>query len=245
MSSIRFSIVLFSAITLTVAAQDQQQPVAKTPGSNELRRFSIGGLLSFNIFSYMQATTRENTISDTTTFKSTSENLSSRATIGPILQMTFASRWAVAAGISYRKGGYRLTNDTTVSSKVSTVKERTDFRSWEVPILVRRFSKAHDDEGFRWFYQAGVAARFINRISSETSTTAQDGTVTCCDTKASVPRQSNILGFVAGAGITARDQFGIRVTPEIRYTRWMDRNWDSFTARSRRDQAEIAIGFQF
>ena len=245
MSSIRFSIVLFSATTTIAAAQAQQQPAAKTPTSNELRRFSIGGVVSFNIFSYIQSSTRENTISDTTTFKSTSENLSRRATIGPILQITIANRWAVATGVSYRKGGYRLTNDTTVSSKVSTVKERTDFRSWEVPVLVRRFSKSHDEPGFRWFYQAGVAARFINRISTETSNTAQDGTVTCCDTRAAVPRQRNVLGFVAGAGITARDQFGIRVTPEFRYMRWMDRNWDSYTARSGRDQAEIAIGFQF
>jgi hypothetical protein len=243
MSSVRATAVLFVVLfPLIASGQDQQTQPTST---GQMRRFSIGGVLSFNVFRLMEAKTVDTTVTDTVTFKSTSENLSSRASIGPILQVTLASRWGIATGISYRKGGYRLTNETTSSSKTSTIRERTDFRSWEVPVLVRRFSKNHDEDGFRWFYQGGVATRFINRISTERETTATDGTVTCCDEKAAVPLQNNILGIVAGVGVTARDQFGIRVTPEIRYTRWLDRHWDNFTARSRRDQAEIVIAFQF
>jgi hypothetical protein len=243
MSFVRTRAVLFVVLCPLIASgQDQQtQP---TP-TGHLRRFSIGGFLSFNVFGYIEAKTADTTLTDTASFKATSENLSSRASIGPILQVTLASRWGVATGINFRKGGYRLTSETTSNSKVSTVKERTDFRSWEVPVLVRRFSKDHDEDGFRWFYQGGIASRFINRVSTERENTAADGTVTCCDEKSAVPKQRNILGIVAGVGITARDQFGIRVTPEIRYTRWMDRHWDNFTARSRRDQAEIVIAFQF
>ncbi len=258
----RFLIVAAAAAHALAFAQQQPQqqeppaPAADTSNRKVLkvfRRFTIGGAVSFQGLTFMEKGSTETTLSTSTTFKSTSENLGNRFGFGPILEFDFAKRWGIASGLGFRTGDYRLTNDTTVSTtvssvtttKVTTVKERTSFHSWEVPLLVRRFSKEHDEAGFRWFYQAGLASRRITHIRTERSTTTPDSKVACCDESPAAPHHGTALGVVAGAGLRSRDQFGIRVTPEIRYTRWMQRNWDELTARSKRDQVELVLGFTF
>ena len=46
---------------------------------------------------------------------------------------------------------------------------------------------------------------------------------------------------MAGAGVQVADAFGIKVVPEVRYTRWMSPIFDALTTHTQ--QNEVAAGF--
>jgi hypothetical protein len=53
------------------------------------------------------------------------------------------------------------------------------------------------------------------------------------------------IGATAGAGLIAKDDFGIIVSPEVRYTRWMGDTFGSNTLGTQRNQLEITVSFGF
>ena len=57
--------------------------------------------------------------------------------------------------------------------------------------------------------------------------------------------RKNILGVTAGFGGQLIDPVGIRVIPEVRYTRWFGATFDSPPTLSRRDQLEFMISISF
>jgi len=219
-----------------------------------IKLLNLGVAVSYYPISYLENKTRDTTLSDTTTFSSKNESLAGRLGLSPEVHAHFLGRWGLASGVHFRGGDFRLTNTTTITTtagtttttKTSSTKERTSFRSLEVPFLVRRFNMQHNETGgLRWFYQGGVSMRHVYGVRSERSSTATDGTVTCCNETPAVPRRVNTVGFTTGAGLTSRDGFGIRVTPEIRYTRWFGGPWDNLAARTSRNQLELMVGFYF
>jgi hypothetical protein len=50
---------------------------------------------------------------------------------------------------------------------------------------------------------------------------------------------------VAGMGLRLVDDFNIKLSPELRYTRWMGATFDSESTRSRRNQLEVGIALTF
>ena len=90
----------------------------------------------------------------------------------------------------------------------------------------------------------GPAFRQVNQIT--TSLTTRRGTETlCCDATPRVPANNWSKGFSAGSGGQFRDDFGITVSPQVRYTRWMDRPFDNLSTRTMVNQVEgmVSIGF--
>jgi hypothetical protein len=53
------------------------------------------------------------------------------------------------------------------------------------------------------------------------------------------------LGVTAGFGAQLIDPLGVRVIPEVRYTRWLGLNFDVPAAHSRRDQIEFVFSLAF
>lgn len=94
---------------------------------------------------------------------------------------------------------------------------------WELPLLVKyRFP----GRGLRPFADIGAS---YNRV-----------------TKIAELRHRSTVGFVAGAGVEAR--IGVlHIAPEIRLTRWADRNFGVHDARLRSNltQSELLVGFTF
>jgi hypothetical protein len=48
-----------------------------------------------------------------------------------------------------------------------------------------------------------------------------------------------------GAGVQLIDPVGIRVVPEVRYTRWLNPLIDDYTAHSQRNQVEGSLSLTF
>ena len=59
------------------------------------------------------------------------------------------------------------------------------------------------------------------------------------------PKNRTVFGYTAGLGILAIDPVGIRVIPEVRYTRWTADAFNSFSTISARNQLEAGISLSF
>ena len=179
---------------------------------------------------------------------------SSRWGGGVIVQFAVTSRWAVALGGNYRRGGYTMTTDTATGvdnpatggdeRKHTTVSEDTRATFWDVPLLVRRYSKSHTKPGFRYFYEAGGTARFATNVRTSAEVTDPSGNVTCC-TASPAPFKKMVPGATAGIGFQYVDDFGIRAVPEVRYTRWFGSTFATNGAQSNRDQVEVVLSITF
>jgi hypothetical protein len=59
------------------------------------------------------------------------------------------------------------------------------------------------------------------------------------------PYKRTVLGVTAGFGGQFIDPLGVRVIPEVRYTRWLGLNFDVPAMSSRRDQIEFVFSLAF
>jgi hypothetical protein len=173
---------------------------------------------------------------------------------GATLQIALTNRLALNASGLIRKSGFILSttnligfdNPNTVNDERAGIFGREDTRVayLDFPLLVRRYNIDRQEYGNRWFVEAGPSLRRVWKVRSSRQT-EQGGTTTCCDTTPASPRKSNLFGATVGVGFQLIDDFGIRVVPGVRYTRWFGSAFDTLGARDRRDQIEIHLSLGF
>ena len=181
------------------------------------------------------------------TNSTTGETISSSAANGQVgggINLNFrvyGNWWLNASGI-YRFTGYD-TNDSLNDTNSTYYLERTRARYFDFPLLLR-----YAGPRFRWskysFYEGGGAIREAASISTATAAENYLGYF-CCASPSTTNIRRRIEGVVVGTGVVGRDEFGIKVAPEVRYVRWMDDTFRSPTVGSQRDQLEIAITFGY
>jgi hypothetical protein len=93
--------------------------------------------------------------------------------------------------------------------------------------------------------EGGAAIRRVSRVSTATDTTINDGTLSCCDNTPAPVARRQVRGLVAGAGLQFIDPVGVRVVPEVRYTRWTGTPFDSPSLSIQRNQIEAVISLTF
>lgn len=182
------------------------------------------------------------TVSNSTTgetFSATPAN--GIAGAGLSVNARIAGQFWLNFGLTYRFAGYDLT-DATNDSDYDVYVYRTRARYYDLPLLVR-----YSGPKYRWskysFYELGGAWR--HATEKTTTASANDSGYTCCAPAITAPFYSNTEGVVVGTGLIGRDPFGIIVSPEVRYTRWMGNTFHSSTVASQRDQLEITVSFGF
>jgi hypothetical protein len=178
---------------------------------------------------------------------------SSRIGYGLITQIAVTDRFAVSFAGILRRVGY--TFDTTVTTNKPTVvngvvttvttstinHEDTRANFIDIPATVRFYSKSRHEPGARWFVEGGAAWRKSESIRTSMSFTDASSVLSCCTTTPITPAHASVFGIVAGAGVQVMDAFGIKVVPEVRYTRWMNPVFQAFTTNTQ--QNEITAGF--
>jgi len=182
---------------------------------------------------------------------------SSRIGYGLTFQAGVTDHFAIAAGIYLRKIGYQLTtsiNTTTnvveggtVVPTVTTTSTHDDTRGrlLDVPLMLRYFGKSRHVPGARWFAEAGAAWRDSTSFRTSQDSTDASGVVTCCTAEPTVPTHRSSVGYVVGAGLQFIDPFGIRVVPEVRYTRWVDEIFRNLSTHTQQNQLEANITLSF
>ncbi len=173
---------------------------------------------------------------------------------GLTMQLALTDRVAVNANWLYRTAEYESSRTflsgiddpkTVRDERVSTGEmEVTKARYFDFPILLRRYNIGRHEYGHRWFVQFGPSLRYVSKIRSNRELTAADQSKTKTSSPVAGHRKS-LPGFTAGFGGQLIDPVGVRIMPEVRYTRWFGATFDSPPTRSRRDQVEfmISIGF--
>jgi len=231
-----------------------KEPGPQIAGKVFVRKFSAGGIFSVTTPAMWSRTTYQTPATEVYLVSHTDANLNLFGG-GIATQVTITKRFAIAADLLLRKTNYQTTDtqylgvddpSTTVDERTKTTfVKATQADLTDLPVLVRYYNKDHNKPGRRRFYEAGVAIRRVHSIHSFGETTADDGTVTCCDETAAVPSKTWLTGFVAGVGYQFIDEFKIRFVPELRYTHWMGRTFDTLSARSQTDQLELTVSITF
>lgn len=178
----------------------------------------------------------------------------SRSTSPPVgggmsVEVSLRGRLALQTGLLYRAASYAAGTESVFGEDEdkqtfrSSV-ERTRARYWDVPLLLRFYDSPDRGKGFRAFLQTGAAWRHVASIETEREQTATDGSVSRDRTPVS-PRNRTIVGGVIGAGLRFAPSQRLALTPELRYTRWLDQTFDDGPTRSSRNQLELLLSLTF
>jgi hypothetical protein len=215
--------------------------------SNYVRRISGGVSLGvMGLPTIKNATSTTSTTTVTTDYTTT--NASQRIGFGATVQGVITDHFAVNVSAMYRRIGYQMTTTVTTGTTTLTTTgthEDTRASALEVPMTVRWYSISRRKPGPRFFGEGGVAIRDAINPRTSTDTTNSAGTIACCIATTGKTANHMTRGFVAGLGVQLIDPIGIRVVPEVRYTRWMNDTFNMFSTRTQRNQIEAVISLSF
>lgn len=157
------------------------------------------------------------------------------------------SYW-ISIGAIYRYNGYDWNYDSQDSNLDSFV-ERSRARMIDFPVLVKYACRKYNISKYT-FYELGAVYRDV--LSRKTSNNWNDyagaslGPIpTGIFAQPIVAYKPHTFGAVAGVGLAAKDDFGIIVSPEVRYTRWMGDTFSNDVLHSQKNQLEITVSFGF
>jgi len=162
---------------------------------------------------------------------------------GAQINARFYKNFWLCVGAIYRFTGYDAQDEVNDVNGTTNI-ERARVRLIDFPVLIRY-------NGRKWnpskhtFYEAGAALRegiglkvstnSIDQVNGELGPGPNTGTT----------YNHAVKGVVAGGGLIAKDDFGIIVSPEVRYTRWFGDTFSSPVTNSQRNQLEITVSFGF
>jgi hypothetical protein len=244
-----YSLVPFFLITASLSS-------AQTPPPKE-RKQSVGFRVRALPIGAMSVLGDDGAMTTTFTpvydwhFRTTSR--SPALSVGPALEFALGRRVTLSAELLFHRLRYdKVTSifagaddpNTGHDERArTTLTERTKARLWDVPVMLH-YSLASAGRWSRFYVAGGAALRTVSKIRTTTETVnalAEKST----DTIASAPVNRNVYGAVIGVGFRFIDDFNVKSTPEVRFTRWSGRTFDLDTTRSPVNQLEIGIGFTF
>ncbi|MFN0106782.1 MAG: hypothetical protein ACKV2U_32395 [Bryobacteraceae bacterium] len=168
-------------------------------------------------------------------------------------QVRLPRKFAFVGSLLLHKSGHGSTIDTYEGTdnpntplddrKHTTVEESSIVNYWDYTFMVRRYTKDHDAPGHRAFFGGGFNFRDVRKIRSERETTL--GADTTSDTKPIVPTRDNGRGITGAVGAQFVDDFGVKLVPEFRYTRWLQPTFDALSTQSRKNQFEAIVSITF
>ena len=237
----------------TTSTSQSNNTSSSTDQKTYVRRFSAGATLSVLGLPLVPGGTNTVTNSSTVNTMYQTTGASSRIGYGIIGQVVLTDHFAIAVEGIVRRFGYQMTTTVTttvpavVSGIVTTVTtstilhEDTRARLIDVPAMLRYYAHSRHDPGAHWFFEGGGAWRKPESIRTSTDFTNASSVLSCCTNTPTAPAHPNSYGIVAGVGVQLTDAFGVRVVPEVRYTRWMNPVFHAFTTNTQ--QNEVAAGF--
>lgn len=250
-------IAALAAVTVVFAADDPGSPAGGSPQDQKsttgvssssstdtfarpIPRIWVG--ISGN-YTPLKLVNGHSSINDTTGETITSTPANGLAGVGLNLNVRITPAFWASIGGVYRFTGYDFT-DSLNDSLGTVYTQRTRAHLIDMPLMVR-----YNGERFNFskytFYELGGAVRyaFPERVSQ--IAVNSNGLIPSGAPPAGIRFTKMIEGVVAGAGLTAKDEFGIVVAPEVRYTRWLGSTFDGNTVTTQHNQLEIAITFGY
>jgi len=120
-------------------------------------------------------------------------------------------------------------------------KESTKARLFDVSVLLHRNLGTTGILSHRYL-SGGATARNVSAVRTTNNSTNADGTLANNQIQAVISKRT-LIGGTVGIGFRFVDEFNIKVTPEVRYTRWNAETFSLNSTQSPRNQLEVGIGF--
>ena len=238
------------------------QPAATLDSKQEplprpyFRRVSFGATLSVMGLNVIPGKTTTNvTTAPPVDAAYTTTGASQRIGYGGVVQLAVTERFAVNISFLTRRIGYKMNSDvftgidnptTPVDERKHTIRnEDTRARVYDLPVMIQYYGRDRHALKLRWFVEGGGSIRRVSSIKTSTDTTIGTGTTSCCDLTPTVPANRTVRGVVGGAGVYFKDDFGIHIVPEVRYTRWFNQTFQSFSTGIQSNQVEAMVSLTF
>lgn len=256
-SRIAGTLLLFSVFLSGVPTLHGQTASASQEGEREsfLKRFSVGArvsILATDLMNNEQISSSTSEPPTKTTLTSTSA--SSQLGGGATLQFAILRRLALSVDFLYRRAVYKAGFDSVEGADdpeteederiINSSFEQTRADYWDVPVLARLYDSDIRRPGVRGFFEGGVSIRRVSNIRTFREFTLPDGSIGS-DATPVTPAETGIAGLVVGAGFQFGSKVGLKVMPEVRYTRWLGYTFDASPTQSKRHQVEFLLGITF
>jgi hypothetical protein len=199
------------------------------------KTFTFGATLSYVPLGFFDTKNVPNEVTDLSA--ALAKKFGGGATIG----FSFKRRFGLDIDFLFRQMRFGV---QTVDADGNTINATTHARYYDLPIMFRY--NYFGASGFRshLYAKAGLVMRKTANASVTRDVYDSDGNVTSTKQRPQIAH-SNAKGAVAAAGMRFRDDFGILVTPEFRYTYWFAQPFNVAPVVSKRDQMEVSIGFSW
>lgn len=212
--------------------------------------FSVRGITQGMFADGKSTPNRSDTTTNTTqTFSTTSG--SGNWTLGPALEVPLPWKLSLLSGLYFQHvrytkviTTYKGIDDLSSGALKSTVTERTKASFWDVPLLLRYRNLGRRAFLSKAFVEGGAEIRIASGFRTGTETVYADSSTEYAEVPVT-PNARRAFGIVAGGGFRFVDDARIKVIPEVRYTNWNRRVFDSDSTRSRTGQLEIEFSVLF
>ena len=179
---------------------------------------------------------------DVVTGRATFSPDTKRFVVGPTAELRLPFGFGIEVDALYRRYEYNYNSGITVPGAGDLVTAKTTASSWEFPILAKYRA------GFPLIKPYVVGGLAFNHLTDISQTLSCFGGATCSRSFSDVAHNSNI-GLVLGGGIQVNVLL-LKISPEIRYTRWGVANFDvsggfGSALKSNQNQADFLVGFTF
>ena len=226
---------------------------SSTPEEEEqprfLRRFSVGLRASIFTLNLLNSATVTSTPNSETVIAQTNTPAYQRLGGGVTLEYAATRRILVSVDLLYHYFAYSAETDTGVSLPDGTTQntssiENTHAGYFDLPFIVRYSTLPAKVASARVFIGLGGSLRRVNDIHTTTTTLNADSTTTISYVPRT-PAHPTAYGAVATAGFRVKDEFGIKITPEVRYIRWLTNLFDGWPAQQKKNELQVVIGLTF
>jgi hypothetical protein len=227
------------------------QQSSSTPVPEEaptgIRRFSFGAAVAGYPFNPLHNVTESFTDTQPSVpadYSISTVNNYLRIGVGPVVEFAVSRKFSLVGQLFYHRLDYTQTTQITQGALAEGITANSRVTFWDVPAMLRFRGVREEGVLSHLYFAGGGVFRDATSIRSSTLTQFPNGT-SATSTAPIRPSTPVLGGAVVGAGMRFVDDFGIKVEPELRYTRWMGRTFDAESTRSSPNQIELDLAFTF
>ncbi len=168
-----------------------------------------------------------------------------RFTVGPTIEADLPFGFAAEVNVLYKRFDYSWVGESVIAPRIEAA-GLTTGNSWEIPLLLKRRFISHS---VRPYVLGGPVVRHVTGLhqSSNELIRGNLGELSFRRVESDSPselRKRWYPGVSVGGGIEARAGL-IRISPEIRYTRWTANSAPTFGLYFHGNQVEVLLGVSF
>jgi|SRR5579863_4879747 len=246
----RYAAAVFGAcLALAPAVHGQESSSAPAPEGvpSGWRRFSFGGRLNgypFNVLDNKDVNLSPANSIQTWAISTTNNYL--KIAFGPSLEFRLTRKFTLCGEFLYHRLDYTKTSSVTntANTTTTTLTEQTRASFWDAPMMLRYGNLTEGGVRSKLYFTGGAIVRNVSNIQTSNQTVFPDGT-TASNNIPAITSARNLPGALIGVGLRLVDDFNIKLTPELRYARWMGATFASDSTRTRRDELALGVALTF